>query len=356
MPNKNSVFIRKVDDPAEKFHPSPIIIVRGETIEWINNDDKVHTIIAIQQDEPNDLFNTKAIKPNEKADTQLKVLSERVDYCCSLHPEEKGWISIADKPVDEMTQTEYYRFLSNSNNIEPPPILSHLDSPKRIAREKILGDIDKYKTEIVKYFDPIIFDTLLQPEEYEIKSKFLSIVFWDISSFSNLCNDLLNSPFLIKIFLQKYFNLANKLIHEHNGIIDKFIGDGIMAYFGIQNKNNGANDALNAALQLRDDFSSIKTYFYKLIDENRIKVDKEIDIKCGIHTGDVLFGLIQTDYRDQITIIGSNVNYASRLEGLAMENQIIVSKDTLKYIANNYNASKKYVDIQSYGKSEVYIL
>jgi hypothetical protein len=76
-----------------------------------------------------------------------------------------------------MPQTEYYRFLSNVNNIKPSPILSHLDSQKRIASEKILGHIDKYKTEIVKYFDPIIFDILLQPEDCSHSGDFFVLSF-----------------------------------------------------------------------------------------------------------------------------------------------------------------------------------
>jgi flagellar motor switch protein FliG len=76
-----------------------------------------------------------------------------------------------------MPQTEHYRFLSNVNNIKPSPILSHLDSQKRIASEKILGRIDKYKTEIVKYFDPIIFDILLQPKEYPHSEDFFVLIF-----------------------------------------------------------------------------------------------------------------------------------------------------------------------------------
>jgi len=50
-------------------------------------------------------------------------------------------------------------------------------------------------------------------------------------------------------------------------------------------------------------------------DLNNIKID--ISLKCGIHFGDVLIGLLETKYRNQITLIGSNVNFANRLEGIA---------------------------------------
>lgn len=67
LANTHSVIIRQVDNPIERFAPFPIVIVSGETIEWINNDNKEHTIIGIQQNQPNDLFHTKTIKPNEKS-------------------------------------------------------------------------------------------------------------------------------------------------------------------------------------------------------------------------------------------------------------------------------------------------
>jgi hypothetical protein len=48
--------------------------------------------------------------------------------------------------------------------------------------------------------------------------------FWDISGFSDMCNQFVTDPSTIILFLQKYFNEANRIIHKHNGILDKFMG------------------------------------------------------------------------------------------------------------------------------------
>jgi class 3 adenylate cyclase len=81
---------------------------------------------------------------------------------------------------------------------------------------------------------------------------------WDISSFSKLCNELKNEPHLIVEFLQEYFTNANRIIHRHNGILDKFLGDGIMAYFGYKTSDDGgiggAVSSINAAFELQKSF------------------------------------------------------------------------------------------------------
>lgn len=65
-----------------------------------------------------------------------------------------------------------------------------------------------------------------------IHNSILTVVFWDVSSFSKLCNILKNEPHLIVDFLQEYFTVANEITHKHKSVLDKFIGDGIMAFFG----------------------------------------------------------------------------------------------------------------------------
>ena len=69
--------------------------------------------------------------------------------------------------------------------------------------------------------------------------------FWDLSGFSDMCNQFIYDPSTIVHFLKKYFNEANKIIHKNDGILDKFIGDGIMAYFGYYD-NAGNQAAINA--------------------------------------------------------------------------------------------------------------
>ena len=111
--------------------------------------------------------------------------------------------------------------------------MDHLDSPERKAREEALTGLEQPNA-LVKYFDPLTFEMLLNPPKYQLQNKCLSIIFWDISGFSNMYNQFVTNPSAV-VLLLKYFNEANRIIHKNNGILDKFIGDGIMAYFGYYN-------------------------------------------------------------------------------------------------------------------------
>ena len=128
--------------------------------------------------------------------------------------------------------------------------------------------------------------------------------------FANLCNKLIDEPFAISELLKLYFQEANDIIHRYDGIIDKFIGDGVMAYFGYSSneKHEIASHAINAALDLREKFKDIKAYWSTKFVDKSISLD-DVYLKCGIHIGNVLFGLLETKSRNQITLVGTNVNF-----------------------------------------------
>lgn len=216
-------------------------------------------------------------------------------------------------------------------------------------------DIDVDKDNLVKYFDSKIFNILKDPEQRTLKNKYLSVVFWDISGFANLCNKLVDEPFAITELLKLYFQEANDIIHRYDGIIDKFIGDGVMAYFGYSSneKYEIASHAVNAALHLKEKFKDTKAYWSTKFVDKSISLD-DVYLKCGIHIGNVLFGLLETKDRNQITLVGTNVNFASRLEGIAEKNQIVVSKEIIDLIGNSYYFDTVTHDIHAYGKTEVF--
>ncbi len=184
-----------------------------------------------------------------------------------------------------------------------------------------------------RYFDPKVFDVIERdPSLLSISRRTITIVFWDIRGFSRLCESLKAHPTLISGFLKDYFELGAKTIFEHNGVLDKFIGDGIMALFGVINHEDdeGIHDAVSAVkagVDLRSKFSDVVD---KWMEEWKLYVpDKiEIGLGCGIHTGDVLVGNVGTDFRDQFTALGPPVNFASRIESRSEAGQILVSQST----------------------------
>ena len=88
--------------------------------------------------------------------------------------------------------------------------------------------------------------------------------------------------------LKLYFQEANDIIHRYDGIIDKFIGDGVMAYFGYSSndKQEIASQSINAALDLREKFEDIKVYWSTKFVNKSISLE-DVYVKCGVHIGSV---------------------------------------------------------------------
>lgn len=184
-----------------------------------------------------------------------------------------------------------------------------------------------------RYFDPKLFDAIERdPSVLSLASRTVTICFWDIRGFSYLCEILKAHPTLIAGFLREYCDVAARTVFEHGGVLDKFIGDGVMALFGVLNHKNdeGKADAISAcraAVKLRDEFGIVCEKWmkeWKLYTPQAI----EIGLGCGIHTGEVLVGNVGTSFRDQFTALGPHVNFAARIEGRSQRGQILVSQST----------------------------
>jgi class 3 adenylate cyclase len=204
-------------------------------------------------------------------------------------------------------------------------------------------EFKKMHTRLEKYVDPVVLEQIRDPELVTMQNKILTIVFWDLSGFSVLCEKLKSHKELIVEFLREYFSEAAVIIQKHKGVLDKFMGDGIMAFFGYKdtdandNGRKGAISAVKAAIELRNFFDEMKLEWINLWITKTGQQVISTDLRCGMNTGNVLVGLILTDVRDQFTTVGSNVNLASRLESVANKDQIIVSPSTKIRIKDEFS-------------------
>lgn len=184
-----------------------------------------------------------------------------------------------------------------------------------------------------RYFDPKVFETIERdPTVLSLTERTITICFWDIRGFSKLCEILKAHPTLIAGFLKDYCEVAARVIFDNGGILDKFIGDGVMALFGVLNHKDdeGQADALSAvkaAIDLRERF---KVVLEKWMPQWTLYTPQKIAVGlgCGIHTGTVLVGNVGTEFRDQFTALGPHVNFASRIEARAESDQILLSQST----------------------------
>ena len=262
---------------------------------------------------PDGILNTGIIESGKSFSKRFDIsIPSSIPYFCIRHPEERGTIVIYNKYQDEMNMKE---------TIDHIKQVFTFDNVK-LQQQDIASTLSRYE-------DPVIREGYYHHELETIHNRILTIVFWDISGFSNLCNILKNEPHLIVEFLQEYFSMANKIIHKHKGILDKFIGDRIMAYFFYKDSDDGTEGAfnsINAAFELQKSFEEIKAEWIEIWKKQFHHKVTTIDLKCGINTGETLIGKLSTIERDQFTAFGPTVNLASRLEEKAEDNQLLYLK------------------------------
>jgi adenylate cyclase len=208
---------------------------------------------------------------------------------------------------------------------------------QQIENEKHLGFLRRY-------FDPRVYGVIEKsPDLLALRNQIVSISFWDIRGFSKLCESLKAYPTLIAGFLQEYFKIAAEVIFKHHGVLDKYIGDGVMGLFGSLNHSDdeGRQDAIHAvgaALDLNHRFNALVE---KWIEQWTLYTPQNIEIGlgCGIHTGEVLVGNVGTDLRDQYTALGPDVNFAQRIESRADKGQILISASTHVRVKDHFEVT-----------------
>ncbi len=173
----------------------------------------------------------------------------------------------------------------------------------------------------------------------------MTVMFCDIRNFTTISEDM--TPRENFNFLNNYLGYMEPIIRRNKGFVDKYIGDSIMALF-----SERAEDALNAAIEMR----------IKLVEFNQVMEQfgkPPISNGFGIHTGNLMLGIVGGEGRMDGTVISDAVNLSSRLEGLnkLYGGSIIISEDTLIRINDPSHYNYRFLDIVKVkGKKEaVYI-
>jgi adenylate cyclase len=165
-----------------------------------------------------------------------------------------------------------------------------------------------------KYVDPRIVKHLLDEHAVtrEAERRHMTIFFSDLEGYTKLCEQL--TPDLAVKFLNRYFNLMSGPIHDAQGIIDKYIGDSIMALWGppFTDVEGHALLACRTALAQQVCMAEFRREVPDLIGMRRGA--PTVHMRIGIATGDVTFGNVGSDTMKGFTAIGDAVNLAARLE------------------------------------------
>lgn len=164
----------------------------------------------------------------------------------------------------------------------------------------------------------------------------VTVMFCDIRSFTTLSEKM--EPKNIVALLNEYFTEMEKCIAGHGGIINKYIGDAVMAVFGAPvASTTHAHDAYLAALAMRDALVRLNGRFAQ-------KGFPELRFGIALHSGSVLAGNIGAPSRMEYTVIGDTVNTASRMEGLCKiyKKDLLISESTASRMGNE--AELSFVD------------
>jgi len=213
-----------------------------------------------------------------------------------------------------------------------------IKSQNNLIKEK------KIRSRLERYHSPAIVSRIMELQENKVgeisgyHESTASVLFMDIVGFTSRVENM--NPIEIGVFLNNLFTEMTDVIFNNNGTLDKYIGDSIMAVFGVPFEQKKHSEyAINAALEMMEKLEKIN---------NSNQDQEKIEIRIGINSGKLIAGDFGSPKRYDYTVIGNTVNIASRLESsVAKPDDIIVSESIVKQ-------NKKKFDFEFLGKMNLH--
>ncbi len=223
----------------------------------------------------------------------------------------------------------------------PRELMARVD---RSLRSKAVSDDMRSQQQLLrKTFSrfvagPIVDQLMQNPEQVRLGGTLqpVTVLFADLQGFTTLSEN--TEPETLLQLLNSYHTYMVRLILQYGGTIDKFLGDGVMALFNTPvHQDDHVARAVKTALHIQDE---LHWFVQDLPDEHRLLVN------FGIHTGMAIVGNVGSENVMDFTAVGDTVNVAARLQGVADDGQILVSKEV-------YLATQDFVFGRSRGKLPV---
>ena len=180
------------------------------------------------------------------------------------------------------------------------------------------------------------------------KERRLAILFADIAGYTPFAESLM--PYDVTHVLNRYFFLMAEVIRSHGGHISDYIGDGLMALFGIHGDDDHAARAVRAGLGMFEALDELNPYLQTMY-------GREFDIRVGVHVGEVVVGTIGIAPMEKLAAIGDPVNFASRIEAASKEvgTRFLVSEDTVGQLDESFQVGRSF-ELPIKGKSGTHTL
>ncbi len=207
---------------------------------------------------------------------------------------------------------------------------------------------EKIKNAMGKYLSQDIMKNVVQNiDDIKLggKKANVTVLFADIRGFTSMSEKMTAEE--VSMILNEYFSEIEPIISKHNGVINKFIGDAVMAIFGepIQDINHPQN-AVRCACDMLKKVDELQA---KWLFEGKPK----IEIGVGINTGEAFVGNIGSEKRLEYTVIGDTVNLASRIESYnkVYKTNLLISSSTYSQVSDFVDVIK-IADVQIRGKAK----
>lgn len=205
-----------------------------------------------------------------------------------------------------------------------------------------------------KYLPPSVVERLVDTKDTDLfkgEHKRLCILISDIRGFTQYCED--TPPAQVVERLNMYFERMSAVVTEHGGIVDKFLGDGLLAFFGaLEGETLASRAGVSAALKMMDELDELNARWTSA-------GQPPVHIGVGLHTGQAMVGNIGSQYKMEFTVIGDPVNLASRLQSKTKElnTPIVMSEATFQDTQDFVLVEEKgLVEIRGHAPVHVYAL
>lgn len=213
---------------------------------------------------------------------------------------------------------------------------------------------ERIKDTFGKYMDPRIVSNLLDHPEFAEPGgdkREMTVMFIDLKGFTSISEKL--APADLVHMINDFYTHMTRAIADNKGVVDKFIGDAVMAYWGppFIGEDEHAACACKAALQALDHLQTFRDDLKRQLGDGADGLD--IDLRIGVSSGDMIVGTLGSDVSRNFTVLGDPVNLGSRLEGAskAYGTRILISERT-RDLAGDAIATREIDLIRVKGKQK----
>jgi len=176
---------------------------------------------------------------------------------------------------------------------------------------------------------PALEELTSMPEQLQVgERREISVLFSDIRGFTRLAASL--APYEVVTLLGTYFTRMTEIVNLYGGTVNKFLGDGMMAIFGLgENQFDHAERAVTCACHMLEEVESLQKEWQRVTGE-------PLRVGIGVHSGIAVVGVIGSEQRKEFTALGATVNLAQRLEQLTkdLKANLVISEDTYERVAD----------------------